>query len=458
MSDLAELRFPPGFWWGVATASYQIEGAVKEDGRGPSIWDTFAHTPGKTANGETGDVACDHYHRYPEDVALMADLGITHYRFSIAWPRIQPSGSGTPNARGIDFYSRLVDALLEAGITPSPTLFHWDLPQVLEDQGGFRNRDTAMRFGDYAAIMAETLGDRVKVWMTLNEPFVFTALGHLMGAHAPGLVDPGAMFPVTHHQLLGHGLAVDAVRSTIGSEAQISLAQNLATARPVPGPNGGDDADAAACRSMQMLHLDTFCDPLFLGRYPDGLEELPGFTGSEEWVNDGDLDQIAQPLDFLGVNYYLPDFVSAPAPGSFLPFDLATVDGYKTTEMGWPIVPDGLTELLVTLKERYGDALPPLVITESGTAVPDQVNAEGSVNDPRRIRYHHDHLAAVREAMAQDVAVTGYFAWSLMDNFEWAEGYRPRFGLVHVDYETQTRTPKSSFYWYRDLIASQSGA
>jgi beta-glucosidase len=446
----SDLTFPPDFWWGTATASYQIEGAVTEDGRGPSVWDTFSHTPGKVANGETGDVACDHYHRYRDDVALMADLGLTHYRFSIAWPRIQPTGQGAVNQAGLDFYSRLVDELLAKGITPVPTLFHWDLPQALEDEGGWLARDTAERFGEYAGIVAGALGDRVPAWITLNEPFVHITLGYAVGNHAPGRSLLGGSFPATHHHLLGHGLAVQALRAALPATAQVGITNNVSTAR------GATDSpeDRAAAEAMELFHVDLYNDPLFLGRYPQGLDAvLPGLDWSV--VLDGDLGVIGEPLDFLGVNYYAPSIVRAGGPDAPVPFAPVEHTGDDLTDMGWVVIPEGFTEILVSLKKRYADALPPIYITENGAAYPDVVGPDGQIDDPKRIAYIESHLKAVRAAMDLGVDVRGYFVWSFLDNFEWAEGYRPRFGLVRVDYETQQRTPKRSFLWYRDLIASQ---
>ncbi|MFF4775192.1 GH1 family beta-glucosidase [Microtetraspora fusca] len=424
------------FLWGTATASYQIEGAVSEDGRGVSIWDTFSHEPGRVRDGHTGDVACDHYHRWPEDVALMADAGLNAYRFSVAWPRIQPAGRGAVNQAGLDFYDRLVDGLCEKGITPALTLFHWDLPQALEDEGGWLNRDTPRYFADYAAIVAERLADRVPMWITLNEPFVHMTFGYALGAHAPGRTLFLDALPVAHHQLLGHGLAVSALRAN-GAE-QVLITNNCT---PV-WPASDAPEDLAAAEAYDALHNRLFNDPLFVGSYPDfsafGVEEL-------DFVRDGDLETIGQPLDGLGINYYNPTRISAPSTDA-LPFDDAGVTGYPTTAFGWPVVPDGLRELLVSLKTRYGAALPPVYITENGCSY------EG-IDDQERIDYLDGHIAAVRQAQAEGVDVRGYFVWSLLDNFEWAEGYHQRFGLVHVDFATQERTPKASYHWLKRLIA-----
>jgi beta-glucosidase len=442
-------QFPAGFAWGVATAAYQIEGAVREDGRGDSVWDTFCRQPGVIRDGHTGDVAADHYHRWAEDVELMSRLGISSYRFSIAWPRVQPEGHGAANDRGLDFYDRLADALLASGITPVPTLFHWDLPQPLEDRGGWLARDTAYRFADYAALAAERLADRIPLWITLNEPFVVMAFGYALGIHAPGKALLLGALPAAHHQLLGHGLACAALRSA--GARQVAITNNYAPAWPA----SESTADAAAARAYDTLHNRLFTDPVLLGAYPD----LSAFgIGGEgpDCARDGDLALISAPVDTLGVNYYAPARLSAQ-PGSPLPFQLEPVPGYPVTAFGWPVVPAALTELLLLLRERYGDALPPVYITENGCSVDDAVAADGTVDDQPRISFLDGHLRALHEAITAGVDVRGYLTWSLIDNFEWAEGYHQRFGLVHVDFETLRRTPKASFGWYRDLIAAQRG-
>ncbi|GAA4700835.1 GH1 family beta-glucosidase [Phytohabitans rumicis] len=417
-----------GFTWGVSTSAYQIEGGVAEGGRGLSIWDTFTHKNGLP----TGDIACDHYHRYPEDVALLADLGVSAYRFSVAWPRIQPDGSGPANKDGIAFYDRLVDALLEKGIDPVLTLFHWDLPQALEDSGGWLNRDTAYRFAEYSGLVADALADRVRLWITLNEPFIHMTLGYATGEHAPGQALLFGALPAAHHQLLGHGLAVAELRAR--GAAAVAITNNYSPA----WPQGDTEADQIAAATYHALHNRFFTDPLFGRDYPEiGLDPAV--------VHDGDLDIIAAPLDALGVNYYNPTGVRAPAGVAPLPFDLVPLDGYPKTDFGWPVIPDGLRELLGWLKQEYGEALPPIHVTESGCAY------EG-VDDPQRVTYLDGHIKAVRAAIEDGVDVRGYFVWSLLDNFEWAEGYSKRFGLVHVDFETQVRTPKTSYAWYRDLI------
>ncbi|MEV0940470.1 GH1 family beta-glucosidase [Micromonospora wenchangensis] len=430
--------FPAGFRWGVSTSAYQIEGGATADGRGPSIWDTFAHTPGRIVDGSTGDVACDHYHRHREDVALLAGLGVSAYRFSIAWPRVRPGGTGPVNAAGLDFYDRLVDDLLAAGIDPVATLFHWDLPQPLQDAGGWLNRDTAAHFAEYADVTAARLGDRVKLWITLNEPFIHLSLGHGTGEHAPGQTLLFDSFPAAHHQLLGHGLAVTALRAR--SSSPVAIANNYS---PVVR-HGDTDADQAAAAAYDALHNHLFTDPLLGRGYPDGFD--PGV------VRDGDLAVIAAPLDVLGVNYYNPTGVRAPGEGSPLPFELVPLEVYPRTAFDWPVVPDGLRTLLVGLRDRYGDALPPIQVTEGGCAYDDVPDADGLVPDPDRIAYLDGHLRAVRAAIDEGVDVTGYFVWSLLDNWEWAEGFTKRFGLVHVDFATGTRTPKSSYAWYRAQV------
>ncbi|MFG1945140.1 GH1 family beta-glucosidase [Nonomuraea sp. NPDC048826] len=433
------------FLWGTATAAYQIEGAADEDGRGPSIWDTFSREPGRTRNGDTGDVACDHYHRWPEDVALMADLGVNAYRFSVAWCRIQPSGSGPVNPKGLDFYDRLVDALLAAGITPVPTLFHWDLPQALEDGGGWLARDTAHRFAEYAALTAGRLADRVRMWITLNEPVVHMVYGYAMGIHAPGRALMLDALPVAHHQLLGHGLAVGALRAA--GAGQVLITNNCT---PV-WPASESEQDLAAADAYDTLHNRLFNDPVLTGKYPDlsayGVRTL-------DCVRDGDLDVIATPLDGIGINYYNPIRIAAPSSDG-LPFEDAGITGYPTTAFGWPVVPDGLRELLVRLKDRYGEALPPVYITENGCSQEDVPGPDGVVDDQGRIAFLEGHVEAVRRAAREGVDVRGYFVWSLLDNFEWAEGYRQRFGLVHVDFDTLRRTPKASYAWLKDFLAAE---
>ncbi|WP_250002881.1 GH1 family beta-glucosidase [Actinoplanes sp. M2I2] len=428
-------RFPDGFLVGCSTASYQIEGAVHEDGRGTSIWDTFSHTAGRTLNGDTGDVACDHYHRSAEDLDLLSGLGAGAYRFSIAWPRVQPTGSGGPNTAGLDFYDRLVDGLLARGIVPVPTLFHWDLPQALEDRGGWLSRDTAAYFADYTSHVVTRLGDRVRRWITLNEPVVHMAQGYAYGTHAPGRALLLDALPVAHHQLLAHGLATRALRAA--GAAEVMITNNCTPVRPV----GEDAGDVTAAAVYDAFHNRLFNDPVLLGSYPD---LLTGALG--DVVREGDLDIIRTPLDALGINYYNPTAVGAPSGESPLPFELRPIEGYPTTAFGWPVVPAGLTDLLTGSREIYGDALPPVYVTENGCST------DPGLHDQFRIDYLDAHLRAVHDAIAAGVDVRGYFVWSLLDNFEWAEGYSQRFGLVHVDFETLTRTPRDSYHWLRAAL------
>jgi len=446
VSDLAFPTFPAGFTWGVATAAYQIEGAVAEDGRRDSVWDTFCRQPGAIRDGQTGDVAADHYHRWPEDVALMAGLGVDTYRFSIAWPRIQPDGSSAANAAGLDFYDRLIDGLLANDITPMPTLYHWDLPQPLEDAGGWLHRDTAYRFADYAAVVAGRLADRVPTWTTLNEPFVVTAFGYALGIHAPGKALLLDALPTAHYQLLAHGLATSALRSS--GARLVAIVNNYSPAWPATDTA----ADIAATAAYDALHNRMFTDPVLLGRYPD----LTAFgTGPDglDCVRDGDLAIISAPIDVLGVNYYNPTRLSA-LPDSPLPFQMEPISGYPVTEFGWPVIPAGLTELLTMLAQRYTDLLPPIYITENGCSVADEPDAHGVIDDQPRIAYLDGHIRAVADAIKAGVDVRGYLVWTLMDNFEWSEGYHQRFGLVHVDFDSQRRIPKASYVWYRDTIAT----
>jgi beta-glucosidase len=458
---MSVLEFPAGFLWGAATAAYQVEGATTEDGRTPSIWDTFAATPGKVAGGDTGDVATDHYHRYGEDIAIMSELGLKAYRFSVAWPRVQPTGRGPVNDAGVGFYDRLVDRLLGAGIRPVLTLYHWDLPQELEDAGGWTNRETAYRFAEYASLVARRLGDRVPLWSTLNEPWCSAFLGYASGEHAPGRTEPAAALRAAHHLLLGHGLGVQALRAQLTGDNQVSIVLNLTAVRPAgsaPGDPSPDDLDAA--RRVDGLHNRLFLDPVFRGEYP--ADVLADTASLCEWdfVRDGDLADIAAPIDLLGLNYYQPTLVGAgsgaeaagpsPFPGcADIRFHRA--DG-PVTDMGWTVDSTGLRELLLRLRREYGDL--PLLVTENGAAYRDEPTASGAVHDPDRVAYLRAHLTAAHEALRDGVDLRGYFAWSLLDNFEWAYGYAKRFGIVHVDYPTQRRTLKDSAHWYREVIAA----
>jgi beta-glucosidase len=444
-------EFPRDFRWGVASAAYQIEGATTEDGRGPSIWDTFAHHPGRVYRGHTGDVACDHYHRYRHDVALMRELNVGTYRFSISWPRLIPDGSGPTNTRGLDFYDRLVDTLLEAGINPMATLYHWDLPQTLEDRGGWVSRDTAYHFTDYASVVHARLGDRVRTWTTLNEPWCSAFLGYASGEHAPGRTEPASAFTAAHHLMLAHGLAANALRSAGARE--VSIALNLF---PLSPRDPADPHDLDAVRIIDGLQNRLFLDPMLHGHYAEDVQAIAARFGGLGYQRDGDLAIIGVPIDLLGVNYYTPGLaaarVGAPAMAAY-PGSEGVIfpdQGRPTTAMGWPIHAGGLLALLTWLHRNYPDL--PLIITENGAAFDDLVTG-GHVVDPARIEYLRGHLSAASAAIAAGVDLRGYLAWTLLDNFEWAYGYSKRFGLVHVDYATQRRTPKQSAMWYRDVIA-----
>jgi beta-glucosidase len=447
------IQFPEDFVWGAATAAYQIEGATRDGGRGPSIWDTFSRTPGKVFAGHTGDVACDHYHRYADDVALMADLGLQAYRFSVSWPRIRPDGTGPVNPQGLDFYDRLVDELRGRDITPIVTLYHWDLPQPLEDRGGWTSRATAEQFAAYAAAVYARLGDRVETWTTLNEPWCAAFLGYASGIHAPGRQDPAAAFAATHHLMLGHGLAAQALRAA--GARTIGLTLNPDSVFPADPDN---QADVEAARVVDGLKNRIYFDPVLRGKYPaDVLEHISRFTDAA-FLADGDEQVIGEPIDLLGVNYYSPTYVRAQVgatgssayPGTegieFIP------PTGPVTEMGWQIEPSGLTALLERISRDYPGV--PLMITENGAAFDDAPSPADPerVADPDRISYLDGHLRAAHEAISRGVDLRGYLVWSFLDNFEWAEGYRKRFGIVHTDYDTQRRTIKDSARWYREVI------
>ena len=457
------MTFPKDFAWGAATAAFQIEGATTVDGRGESIWDRFAGTPGKVHNGDTGDPACEHYYRWREDLDLMSSLGLRAYRFSVSWPRIQPDGRGPSNQRGLDFYRRLVEGLRERGISPLVTLYHWDLPQALEDAGGWGSRETVGRFADYAELVFDGLGDLVSDWTTHNEPWVTSFLGYALGTKAPGGTDWPRALRASHHVLLSHGTVVRAFRDR-GRRGRIGITLDLTVARPLTDAA----ADRAAARRLEAHHNGWFLDPILRGAYPAELLELyERRFGPLDAIHPGDLETIAQPLDYLGVNFYRPNLVAARDDGSVLglgevPQDAAlTAMGWPVvvevpegehTAVGWEVYPDGLHELLVRLHDEYDP--PPLYVTENGAAFGD-TRRNGTVDDPERTSYIDRHLDAVARAIADGVAVDGYFVWSLLDNFEWARGYAPRFGLVYVDYATLERVPKQSYHWYRDFIAGQ---
>ncbi|GAA3045764.1 GH1 family beta-glucosidase [Kitasatospora albolonga] len=443
-ADMELRSLPDDFVWGAATAAYQIEGAVAEDGRAPSIWDTFSHTPGKVDNGDTGDVACDHYHRWPEDLGLASRLGLGAYRFSIAWPRVVPQADGVVNPAGLDFYDRLVEAQLEAGLTPFPTLYHWDLPQAQQDRGGWAERATAERFAEYAAVVAERLGDRVTNWATLNEPLCSAWIGHLDGNMAPGIKDLTTAVRASYHLHLGHGLAVQVLRESVPG-AKIGIVNNLSTIEPA----SGSAADLAAAVRADGHINRWWLDPVFGRGYPEDMVKL---YGVELPVREGDMELIGAPLDWIGLNYYFRQFVtddpSGPAPG----FRQVRGPNAEHTAMDWEVHAPGLEELILRLSNEYGASK--IYVTENGSAYADTVTPEGAVHDPGRTAYLEQHLAACDRAVAQGAPLAGYFAWSLLDNFEWAYGYDKRFGLVHVDYETQRRTVKTSGLRYAELIAA----
>lgn len=430
------IKFPANFLWGAATAAFQIEGAAKEDGRGESIWDRFCHTPGNIKNGDTGDVACDHYHRFPEDIKLMKQLGIAAYRFSTAWPRILPTGKNEINWLGLDFYDRLVDALLELDIEPYLTLYHWDLPQTLQDRGGWGNRDTCGYFADYAAIMARRLGDRVKKWMTINEPWVVAFLGNKTGEMAPGFQDEELTLQVSHNLLIGHGLAMQAIRAD-RPDVKAGIVLSLSSYEPLTD----SEQDKRLADDAWRTDGSMFLDPLFRGHYDPKFFQRFGHKAPR--IQPGDMALITQRMDFVGVNHY---FRIVMHKDDWVPH----VPGAKETDMGWEINPDAFYRLLMKIHKDYD--LPPIYITENGAAFKDTVSADGEVHDPDRVEFLQNYIAAVRRAMDDGVDVRGYFVWSLLDNFEWHHGYSKRFGITYVDYETQKRIVKDSARWYADVI------
>src|SRR6266566_358318 len=446
--------FPADFLWGAATASYQIEGAAYEDGRGLSIWDQFAAIPGKVHQGDNGDVAADHYHRMPEDVALMAKLGLNAYRFSIAWPRILPQGTGTVNERGLDFYDRLVDALLARGITPLVTLYHWDLPLALHKQGGWLNRQTALAFADYAEVVVRRLGDRVDWWTTLNEPWCSAYLGYGIGVHAPGIRDQQSAYVAAHHLLLAHGLALPRLRAHTRRQAQLGITLNLT---PVYAANDHLETLRAVELADKMSNR-WFLDPIFRGAYPEGLFADAGVAPPS--IQDGDLAIIAAPIDLLGVNNYSRALIHARVEenggSDTTTWGYEHVSGVANssyTEMGWEVYPQALSDVLVRVHRDYTPR--GIAVTENGAAFADQWDGSDDVSDLQRVRYIHEHIQALEQALAQGVPLRGYFVWSLLDNFEWAEGYSKRFGIVYIDYPTQRRIVKESGRWYAAFIAAQ---
>lgn len=458
MSD--RLVFPDGFLWGVATSSYQIEGAIAEGGRTPSIWDTFSHVPGATFHGDNGDIACDHYHRVGSDVALMAELGVRAYRFSVAWPRVQPDAKGGPNQVGLDHYRRLLELLDANGIEPVVTLYHWDLPQTLADEGGWTNRDTAKRFADYVAMVAEALSDRVKLWITINEPWVEAFLGYGDSLLAPARGEIGAGVLASHHLLLGHGLATRALMAAARQRPEVGIALD-----PVPvTPASDSEADALAARRVDEQRNRWFLDPIFRASYPKALlDEYVALVG-DGFLHEGDLDTISAALGFLALNYYSPSRVAAGAApvkadahssfGEWLGVDEKPRSDVQVTAKGWTVEPEALTEVLVSLQKDYGDI--PVYITENGAAFHDYVDPGGEVRDPERVEYLRRHFVAAHRAIAHGVDLRGYFVWSLYDNFEWSDGFSQRFGIVFTDYGTQARIKKQSAFFYSDVIAGNA--
>jgi beta-glucosidase len=438
--DKTDSLFPADFVWGASTASYQIEGAVEEDGRGKSIWDTFSHTPGLVKNGDTGDVACDHYHRWVEDVEWLARGGFNAYRFSVAWPRILPAGTGAVEHRGLDFYDRLVDGLITRGVTPWLCLYHWDLPQALEDQGGWLKRDIADAFADYARIVAARLGDRVKHWAMFNEPNIHALFGYGMGGHAPGRKGLPNFLAASHHQNLAQGRALAALRAERG-DLRLGTVVNISPVRP----SSDRDEDHGAAERFDAFWNGAFLDPLFKGAYPAAVAaEMAALIAPD------DLKAIQQPIDFFGLNYYAPAWVT-PAPQSLFGAWFGAVPaGTHFTAMGWPVDAGGLTEVLDRFREQYGN--PDIYVTENGACYDDRVAADGTVHDDDRVAYLREHLAGARRAIADGVKLKGYFVWSLLDNFEWAEGYSRRFGVIRVDFASQKRTPKASFDFMAETI------
>ncbi len=442
---MSKITFPPDFLWGAATSAYQVEGAWDSGGKGPSIWDTFSRIPGRIRDGARADRACDHFHRYLEDVQLMKELKLKSYRFSISWPRIYPKGRGNVNQEGLDFYSRLADALLEANIEPMITLYHWDLPQSLEYLGGWTNRDTAGLFGEYAFTVARYLGDRVKFWITLNEPQIFTYLGYYLGVHAPGVKNRLKYFLTSHNVNLAHGTGVLAIRSEAPA-AQVGIALSCSPIHPVT--DSRDDEDAA--RVLDGLMNRWYADPVLTGHYPEDMLRILAPLNLP--MEEKDLETIYQPLDFVGLNIYTRNFAARDPKVPLLEARFVTdhkVDGAEYTDMGWEIYPAAVSEILPRFKEEWGD--PEIYITENGAAF-DDLLVSGRIDDQRRIRFYQDYLTELRKAMDLGARVRGFFAWSFLDNFEWTEGYSKRFGLVHVDFESLDRTPKASASWYQSVI------
>lgn len=446
-STVSASGFPEGFLWGTATASYQIEGAPKADGKGASIWDTFTHTPGKIRNGETGDVAADHYRLWETDLDLMQRLNLNSYRFSIAWPRIFPDGSGALNKAGLDFYSRLVDGMLARGIEPFATLYHWDLPQALQDRGGWANRDTAKIFADYAGAVVRRLGDRVSHWVTHNEPGVTTVLGHVTGEHAPGVADIARALPVSHHLLLSHGLAMQAIRSESPRPTEAGIVLNLTVTEPA----SDREDDVMAAKLFEGAWQGMFLEGLHRQQYPEEIVTILRMMGApDDVVRDGDMAIIGTPTDFLGVNYYTRMILRAGTGTP--PIPQVVTPGGPLTVMRWEVYPQGLRDLLLMVHQTYKPAR--IYITENGAAYPDALLPDGTVHDPDRTRYLHQHFEMTRDAIAAGAPIQGFFVWSTIDNFEWAEGYQPRFGVIYTDFTTQERHIKDSGRFLAEVAAT----
>lgn len=437
------IQFPKDMKWGSATASYQIEGAAQEDGRGPSIWDTFSKTPGKVINGDNGDIACGSYYRYEEDVNLLDDLGVDIYRFSVSWSRIFPDGTGAVNQKGLDYYHNLIDALLEKGIEPMCTLYHWDLPQALQDHGGWGKRETIEAFVNYAELMFKEFNGKVKYWITLNEPWCISFLSNFIGEHAPGNKDLQLATQISHHLMVAHGKTVQKFRE-LNTEGQIGYAPNTTWLEPYSDLR--EDIDA--CRREIAFYIDWFMDPVFKGEYPQFMVDWFQNKGVELHIEEGDLQIINQPIDFLGINYYTGHIARYKKDAGLLDHEMVEY-GYERTDIGWPIYPDGLYNVLLTIKNQYGDI--PIYITENGSCYNDEPK-NGRVKDEKRIDYLKQHLVALDRSIKSGVNVKGYLTWSLLDNFEWAFGYTMRFGIVHVNYRTLERTKKDSFYWLKQTI------
>jgi len=444
-NNMAKIQFPKDFKWGAATASYQIEGAYQEDGRGLSIWDTFSHTPGNVLNGDTGDIACDSYHRYEEDILLMKELGIDVYRFSVAWPRIFPNGTGEINQKGLDFYHRFVDKLLEHGIEPMCTLYHWDLPQALQDKGGWANRETIDAFEKYAEVMFTSFKGKISKWLTINEPWCVSFLSNFIGVHAPGNKDLQLATDISHNLLVAHGKAVKKFRE-LEIEGQIGYAPNVTWLEPY----STKQEDIDACKRASAWFLEWFFDPVFKGSYPDFMVDWFKQKGVELRVEEGDMELIHQPIDILGINYYTGNVARYKQNEGL--FDCENIDmGYEKTDIDWFIYSDGFHHVLKYISQNYGNI--PIYITENGACYNDGVDTDGKVHDQRRINYLSKHITQLNRALSSGVNIAGYLTWSLLDNFEWAEGYSKRFGIVHVDFETLVRTKKDSYYWYKDVIS-----